>query len=65
MTSSDLDALVHHFDLDDLLELAGEKDRGFDRRRFLEACQGFQRLSAEELGLTNRERDRLGLRVDG
>lgn len=60
----DLDALVHHFDLDELLELAGEKDRGFNRRRFLEALSRFQRLSAEELGLTNRQRHRLGLRVD-
>lgn len=60
----DLAALVRHFGLDELIELATEKDPGFDSLRFIESLSLFRRLIPADLGLAEGEYERLARMVD-
>jgi len=60
----DLAALVRHFELDELIELATEKDRGFDTVRFLESLSLFRRLRPADLGISEAEYERLRRMVE-
>ena len=44
----DVAALAHRYPTERLLELAAAKDRGFDRRRFVEMLASIQRLRAAD-----------------
>lgn len=55
----DLAELTRSFELQGLLELASEKDTGFDTTGFLEALSSFQRFTAADLGITEGEYERL------
>ena len=44
----DVAALAHRYPTERLLELAAAKDRGFDRRRFIEMLASIQRLRAAD-----------------
>jgi len=55
----DLAELTRHFELRELLELAAEKDTGFDTAGFLEALSSLQRFTSSDLGLTEAEYERL------
>lgn len=59
----DLAELTRSFELQGLLELASEKDTGFDTTGFLEALSSLQRFTAADLGITEAEYERLGATV--
>lgn len=60
----DLAELSRRFDLGSLLELAAEKDTGFDRFRLLESLGSFSRFSEADFGLSSASYRRLQLDVD-
>ena len=55
----DLVELTRYFELRPLLELAAEKDTGFDTAGFLEALSSLQRFTSADLGITEAEYERL------
>lgn len=55
----DLAELTRRFELQGLLDLASEKDTGFDTTGFLEALSSLQRFTAADLGITEAEYDDL------
>lgn len=55
----DLVELTRHFELQGLLELAAEKDTGFDTVGFLEALSSLQRFTSADFGITEAEYERL------
>jgi hypothetical protein len=61
---TDLDAMTRVYPLSDLLELAGRKDTGFDRSRFVEALVSFRRFTPRDLRVSPDEHRRLAGVVD-
>ena len=57
----DLVELTRHFELQSLIDLAGEKDAGFDTARFLESLASFDRFTPADLGVDATEYDRLSV----
>jgi hypothetical protein len=55
----DLVELTRHFELPGLLELAAEKDTGFDTAGFLEALSSLERFTPADFGITAAEYERL------
>lgn len=55
----DVAALLDVFTWSELFALASEKDSGFNRERFLEALEAFNRLDAEEFDLPLSDYERL------
>ena len=55
----DLVELNRHFELQPLLDLASEKDTGFDTAGFLEALSSFHRLTPADFGVAEAEYERL------
>ncbi len=55
----DLVELTRHFELPGLLELAAEKDKGFDTAGFLEALASLDRFTSADFGITAAEYERL------
>lgn len=55
----DLVELTHHFELQSLMDLAAEKDAGFDAARFLESLASFQRFTRADFGIDEAEYERL------
>jgi Nucleotidyl transferase AbiEii toxin, Type IV TA system len=55
----DLAELTRSYDLQGLLELASEKDTGFDTTGFLEALSSLQRFTAADFGITEAHYERL------
>lgn len=62
---SDLMALTGRYSLEDLLDLAREKDRGFEIKYFIEMLARFQRLRRAEFDLDDAEYERLVITVAG
>jgi predicted nucleotidyltransferase component of viral defense system len=60
----DLDELTRRFDLQSLIDLATEKDPGFDTVQFLEALSSFRRFTPADLGLGEEEYQRLRSSVE-
>lgn len=59
----DLVELTHHFELKSLMDLAAEKDAGFDTARFLESLASFHRFTPADLGIDEAEYERLSVTV--
>ena len=59
----DLVELTRHFELQSLMDLAGEKDAGFDTARFLESLASFQRFTPADFGIDEAEYRLLGVTV--
>lgn len=59
----DLVELTRHFELQSLMDLAGEKDTGFDTAGFLVSLTSFRRFTAADFGVTEAEYERLSARV--
>ena len=59
----DLVELTHHFELQSLMDLAAEKDTGFDTAGFLESLASFHRFTAADLGIGEAEYERLRVTV--
>jgi hypothetical protein len=55
----DLAALTGQFELREMMELASEKDPGFDTPGFLDGLSAFHRLSPADFGLEGAEYERL------
>lgn len=55
----DLVELTRHFELQSLMDLAGEKDAGFDTARFLESLASFHRFTPADFGVDAAEYHRL------
>ncbi len=55
----DLAELTAQFELRELMELASEKDRGFDTAGFLDGLSAFHRLTPADFGLEDAEYERL------
>lgn len=55
----DLVELTHHFELQSLMDLAAQKDAGFDTTRFLESLASFQRFTPVDFGIDEAEYERL------
>lgn len=60
----DLAALTGHFELAAMIDLAREKDPGFDTDHFLEALSSFSRFTPADFELTEPEYRRLRAMVD-
>ena len=60
----DLAALTRHFELGAMIDLAVEKDPGFDTDHFLEALSSFRRFTPADFGVTEAEYQRLRATVD-
>jgi len=60
----DLAALTQFFDLESLLNLAKEKDPGFDISFFLQATNRFEAIRLTEFGISNSEHSDLGKEVE-
>jgi hypothetical protein len=61
---ADLEALSHHFELESMMDLAAQKDTGFDRERFLEALSSISRFTADDFALSQYEYEQLKATVD-
>jgi hypothetical protein len=61
----DLVELTRHFELQALMDLAAEKDTGFDTAGFLEALSSLQRFTSADFGISEAEYERLGATVAG
>lgn len=61
----DLDRLLQHFTLEELMDLAAEKDSGFDKVFFMDGLARFRRFTPEDLGVSDAEFDRLRLTIEG
>jgi len=59
----DLAELTHHFELQSLLDLASQKDTGFDTAGFLEALSSFERFTSADFGIDQAEYDQLRITV--
>ena len=59
----DLAELTHHFVLQSLLDLASQKDTGFDTAGFLEALSSFRRFTSADFGIDQAEYDQLRVTV--
>jgi len=55
----DLAALTGQFELREIMELASQKDRGFDTAGFLDGLSAFHRLTSADFGLEDAEYERL------
>jgi len=55
----DLVELTRHFELQPLMDLAAEKDTGFDTGGFLEALASIQRFTSADFGVSEAEYERL------
>lgn len=60
----DVAALVEHFTLEEMMELAAEKDRGFATTHFLEALATFRRFTPADLGISEAEYEPLRMTVE-
>jgi hypothetical protein len=60
----DLDRLLQHFTLEELMGLAGEKDPGFDKDVFRDGLARFRRFTPEDLGVSETEYERLRLAIE-
>jgi hypothetical protein len=61
----DLDVLTRRFELRSLVALASQKDTGFEIEAFREALGSFDRFTAEDLGVSPSEHERLRAAVKG
>jgi hypothetical protein len=60
----DLDRLLQHFTLEELMDLAADKDPGFDRAVFRDGLARFRRFTPEDLGVSETEYERLRLAIE-
>lgn len=60
----DLDRLLQHFTLEELMDLAAEKDPGFDKVFFKDGLARFRRFTPEDLGVSETEYERLRLTIE-
>lgn len=60
----DLDRLLQHFTLEELMDLAAEKDTGFDKVFFKDGLARFRRFTPEDLGVSKTEYERLRLTIE-
>lgn len=60
----DLDRLLQHFTLEELMDLAAEKDPGFDKVFFRDGLARFRRFTPEDLGVSETEYERLRLTIE-
>lgn len=60
----DLDRLLQHFTLEELMDLAAEKDPGFDKGFFRDGLARFRRFTPEDLGVSETEYERLRLAIE-
>lgn len=59
----DLVELTRHFELQPLMDLAAEKDTGFDTAGFLDALASIQRFTSDDFGVSEAEYERLSATV--
>lgn len=59
----DLVELTRHFELQSLMDLAAQKDAGFDTARFLESLVSFHRFTPDDFGVDAAEYERLRVAV--
>jgi len=59
----DLEELTRHFELQSLMDLASQKDSGFDTAGFLEALSSFGRFTSADFGIGQAEYDQLRVTV--
>jgi hypothetical protein len=59
----DLVELTRHFELQPLMDLAAEKDTGFDTAGFLDALASIQRFTSGDFGVSEAEYERLSATV--
>ena len=60
----DLVVLTRHFELQGLMDLAAQKDTGFDTAGFLEALSSLQRFTSADFGVSEAECERLRATVE-